>query len=44
VVPDFQGKGLEGVHEIHAETQAEDISNITLFADPHIVIFIGSGF
>ncbi|MBW4698970.1 MAG: GNAT family N-acetyltransferase [Aphanocapsa lilacina HA4352-LM1] len=39
--PEFQGKGLGRamMDRIVAELRAADISNITLFADPHVVDF-----
>ncbi len=41
VHPDFQGKGLGKalMKQIIKELRTEDISNITLFADPHVVDF-----
>lgn len=41
VHPDFQGKGLGKALMQHTikELRREDISNITLFADPHVVSF-----
>ncbi len=44
VHPDFQGKGLGKalMKQIVKELRSEDISNITLFADPHVVDFYRS--
>jgi len=41
VHPEFQGRGLgkELMRQIIKELRSEDISNITLFADPHVVDF-----
>jgi aralkylamine N-acetyltransferase len=41
VHPDFQGQGLGKalMKQLIKELRAEDISNITLFADPHVVDF-----
>lgn len=41
VHPDFQGKGLGKALMRHVikKLRSEDISNITLFADPHVVDF-----
>jgi aralkylamine N-acetyltransferase len=47
VHPDYQGKGLgkELMKQIIKELRGEDISNITLFADPQVVNFYrGLGF
>ncbi len=47
VHPDFQGKGLGKALMKHVikKLRSEDISNITLFADPHVVDFYrGLGF
>jgi aralkylamine N-acetyltransferase len=41
VHPDFQGKGLGKslMRQMIKELRREDISNVTLFADPHVVSF-----
>lgn len=41
VHPDFQGKGLGKalMDQLIKKLRSEDISNITLFADPHVVDF-----
>jgi ribosomal protein S18 acetylase RimI-like enzyme len=41
VHPEFQGKGLGKalMRQMIRELRREDISNITLFADPHVVTF-----
>ena len=47
VHPDFQGKGLGKalMRQMIKRLRSEDISNITLFADPHVVDFYrGLGF
>lgn len=43
VHPDFQGKGLGKalMNQVIKELRRQDISNITLFADPHVVDFYG---
>jgi ribosomal protein S18 acetylase RimI-like enzyme len=47
VHPDFQGRGLgkELMKQMIKKLRSEDISNVTLFADPHVVDFYkGLGF
>lgn len=47
VHPDFQGRGLgkELMKQMIKKLRSEDISNVTLFADPHVVGFYkGLGF
>lgn len=47
VHPDFQGRGLgkELMKQVIKKLRSEDISNVTLFADPHVVDFYkGLGF
>ncbi|MBE9067747.1 GNAT family N-acetyltransferase [Leptolyngbya cf. ectocarpi LEGE 11479] len=41
VHPSFQGKGLGKalMHQLIKKLRSEDISNVTLFADPHVVNF-----
>ncbi|MBF2037388.1 MAG: GNAT family N-acetyltransferase [Leptolyngbyaceae cyanobacterium T60_A2020_046] len=41
VHPDYQGKGLGKtlMHHLIKKLRSEDISNVTLFADPHVVDF-----
>ncbi len=43
VHPDFQSKGLGKalMQQVVKELRSQDISNITLFADPHVVDFYG---
>lgn len=44
VHPDFQGRGLGKalMRQVIKKLRSEDISNITLFADPHVVDFYRS--
>jgi aralkylamine N-acetyltransferase len=47
VHPEFQGRGLgkELMRQLIKKLRSEDISNVTLFADPHVVDFYkGLGF
>lgn len=47
VHPDFQGRGLgkELMQQMIKKLRSDDISNVTLFADPHVVDFYrGLGF